>query len=65
PAIPKSEGVRGERWVYARYYEQQPAYEQLFDLRSDPLQLTNLAADPAFEQILGTQRERCDELLGR
>ncbi|MDE0916260.1 MAG: sulfatase-like hydrolase/transferase, partial [Planctomycetota bacterium] len=63
PAIPKSEGVRGERWVYARYYEQEPHYEQLFDLRSDPLQLTNLAADPAFEQQLSAQRTRCDELL--
>ena len=63
PAIPKSEGVRGERWVYARYYEQEPQYEQLFDLRSDPLQLTNLAADPAFEQQLSAQRTRCDELL--
>ncbi len=49
----------------ASKYEQEPVYEQLFDLRSDLLQLTNLAADPAFEQILGTQRERCDELLGR
>jgi uncharacterized sulfatase len=64
PAIPKSEGVRGERWVYARYYEQQPLYEQLFDLRSDPLQLTNLAGDSSFEQVLSAQRARCDELLG-
>ena len=65
PSIPKSEGVRGEHWIYARYYEQEPAYEQLFDLRSDPLQLTNLAADPAFEKVLIAQRARCDELLGQ
>ena len=64
-SIPKSEGVRGERWVYARYYEQEPVHEQLFDLDSDPLQLTNLASDPAFAEVLARQRARCDVLLER
>ena len=43
PEIPKSFGVRGERWVYARYDDQDPAYEQLFDLEQDPGELRNLA----------------------
>jgi arylsulfatase A-like enzyme len=55
----------GERWVYARYYEEEPVHEQLFDLDSDPLQLTNLAGDPAFAEELASQRARCDLLLER
>jgi len=61
--IPPSVGVRGPRWVYARYYRQEPAYEQLFDLRGDPLQLVNLASDPAHAAVLAAQRSRCDEML--
>ena len=63
--IPKSVGVRGERWVYARFDEQQPVFEQLFDLQSDPEELHDLARDPAFATTLATQRARCDELLAK
>ena len=38
-------------------------YEQLFDLQNDPLQLVNLATDPAHAATLAAQRARCDELL--
>ncbi|MFC1726300.1 sulfatase, partial [candidate division KSB1 bacterium] len=41
PDIPKWEGVRGNRYVYARYFEQEPAYEFLHDLKTDPDQLAN------------------------
>lgn len=61
--IPPSVGLRGARWVYARYYRQEPAYEQLFDLQRDPLQLVNLARDPAHAATLAAQRARCDALL--
>ncbi|MFH5803291.1 sulfatase [Alienimonas sp. DA493] len=62
PRIPKWQGVRGERWVYANYYEQSPPYEFLHDLSADPLQLKNLATDPAFADQLGTMRARSAEL---
>ena len=61
-AIPKWEGIRGERYVYARYFEQEPAYEFLHDLQADPDQLTNLASNPEYMKILSTMRKRCDEL---
>lgn len=61
--IPRSVGVRGERWVYARYVDRDPVHEQLFDLESDPDQLRNLAGDPAFAEELAAQRARCDALL--
>jgi arylsulfatase A-like enzyme len=54
------EGVRGERYVYARYFDQQPAFEFLHDLQRDPDQLVNLAVDPAQTGALRTMRALCD-----
>jgi arylsulfatase A-like enzyme len=61
-SIPKWEGVRSTRWMYARYFEQSPVYEFLHDLRRDPDQLKNLAVDPACRSALAELQERCDEL---
>ncbi|MFC2141548.1 sulfatase-like hydrolase/transferase [Acidobacteriota bacterium] len=65
PDIPKWEGVRAERYVYARYFEQEPVYEFLHDLETDPDQLVNLAADPGTSEILSAMRKRCDELKAK
>jgi len=62
PTIPKWEGVRGERYVYARYFEQEPVYEFLHDLATDPDELTNLAGDAGHASTLAAMRKRCDEL---
>ena len=48
--IPKWEGVRDQRWVYANYF--QDDYEFLHDLAADPDQLVNLAKDPKFKSQL-------------
>jgi len=61
--IPKSQGVRGSRWVYARFDEQNPVYEQLFDLQTDPQQLHNLAKSESHRKVLEDLRARCDQLL--
>ena len=58
--IPKYEGVRNERMVYARYFEQDPVYEFLHDLHRDPDQLENLVADPAYQETLHDFRTRTD-----
>ncbi len=63
PKIPKWEGVRGGRFVYARYFEEQPVFEFLHDLEEDPDQLVNLAADPQHTETLSRMRARCDELI--
>lgn len=63
--IAKSEGVRGRRWVYSRYYERQPVYEELYDLAADPLQQHNLAGRPDHAGQLARMRSRCDELRQR
>ncbi|MDY7109270.1 MAG: sulfatase [Planctomycetota bacterium] len=62
--IPKWEGIRGERYVYARYFEQAPVFEFLHDLKTDPDQLVNLASQPEHRHILARMRKRCDELRG-
>ncbi len=60
--IPKSVGLRGPRWVYALYDEQEPPYEQLFDLETDPAQLKNLAGDETYQAALEAARARCSAL---
>lgn len=63
--IPKWEGVRGTRYKYARYFEQDPPYEFLHDLEEDPKELRNLASEPGYRDVLERMRRRCDELRDR
>lgn len=58
--IPKSEGVRTNRWKYIRYTEPTPPLEQLFDLSVDPGEEQDLAANPLHAQTLAELRARCD-----
>jgi arylsulfatase A-like enzyme len=60
--IPRTVGVRGERYVYTRYIDPDPVFEQLFDLRVDPDQLHNLAGRPEHAEQLRHMRDRCDRL---
>lgn len=61
--IPKWEGIRGSRYVYARYFEHK--YEFLHDLETDPDQLKNLASDPKYAATLADLRSQCDALKTR
>ena len=60
--IPKWEGVRDVRWVYARYFEQKPPVEFLHDLKKDPDQLKNFASSADHADVLDRMRRRCDTL---
>lgn len=60
--IPTWEGVRDERYVYARYDSQEPVYEFLHDLKHDPDQLTNLVDDPKYANRLKKLRKRSNAL---
>ncbi|HBJ85406.1 MAG TPA: acetylglucosamine-6-sulfatase [Verrucomicrobiales bacterium] len=61
--IPPYEGLRTERFKYARYLDHD--HEFLHDLQSDPDELKNLAADPAHAATLKQMRERTDELVAQ
>lgn len=58
--IVRSEGVREDDWKYIRYPEVEPPAEQLFDLRTDPRETHDLAADPAHAGTLARLRTSCD-----
>lgn len=60
--IPKWEGYRGERYVYANYYEQESGGEFLYDLKDDPNQLTNLVDDLKHKKRLVELRAKTEEL---
>ena len=76
---PRMEAVRGVEWKYIRYFskendrmkylpdasidEEQPVFEELFDLKADPKEQVNLSANPDFAQVLESYRQRCQTLV--
>ncbi len=56
--IPMSEGIRTERWKYIRYIDQNPVYEELFDLKNDPFEEHNIVPNRRYTAILEQLRER-------
>lgn len=56
PEIPQSEGVVGRRFKYLLYTEH--GYEELYDLKNDPHETTNLAAVPTYKTLLIKMRKR-------
>jgi arylsulfatase A-like enzyme len=60
--IPPSEGVRSDGWKYVRWVDAEPLVEELYDLRNDPAEDRNLAADPKHQRQLANLRARWAEL---
>ncbi len=60
--IPKSEGVRTERYAYIRWFEQQPLVEELYDHQADPDEVHNLVEQPQHAMILEQLRKRTTAL---
>ena len=60
--IPKSEGVRNERFTYVRWFEQVPLVEELYDRTADADQVRNLVGVAEFAGTLATLRKRTTEL---
>jgi arylsulfatase A-like enzyme len=56
--IPPSEGVRTERWKLIRWVNEQPVIEELYDLKNDPLEERNLAADAKYADALLEMRRK-------
>jgi len=60
--IPKSEGVRGARWTYIRWFQQQPVVEELYDHDADFEETRNLVHSAKQREVLQTLRARTDAL---
>jgi choline-sulfatase len=54
--IPAWEGLRNEHFKYARYFDHDREF--LYDLKHDPDELVDLAADPAHAETLKAMRQR-------
>ncbi len=61
PRLPKMEGVRTEGWKYIRYVDEDPALEELYDLRRDPQELENLAGRREWAPVLDELRQSWTE----
>jgi len=59
PDIPSSEGLRTKRWKYFRY-RLINAPEELYDLKNDPLEKSNLVSDIQYAKILAKLRKECE-----
>lgn len=58
--IPSSEGIRTENWKYFRYRLIE-APEELYDLKNDPLETTNLAGLKKYASIVKKLRKECEQ----
>lgn len=58
--IPSSEGIRTEDFKYFRYRLIE-APEELYDLKNDPLEITNLASLKKYQTVLKKLRKECEK----
>lgn len=56
--IPKTEGIRTGEWMYCRFLDENPIFEELYHLPSDPLEERNLASDPGHRTQLDVLRAK-------
>ncbi|MDA0196684.1 MAG: sulfatase [Bacteroidetes bacterium] len=60
--IPPSEGVRTEEWKYFRYVNDK-ASEELYNLKTDPREIKNLAGSKKYQGVLLKLRQKTDALI--
>lgn len=52
PNIPRSQGIRTEKYKYLYYLDAPFGYEELYDLENDPNETNNLAANSENKEVL-------------
>ena len=50
--------LRDDQWAYIQYRENASAGIELFDMKKDPKQYTNLAQKPGYEKIVAGFKEK-------
>ena len=61
--IPDSRGVRSEAWKYIRYVNVDPEVEEMYHVKSDPMESRNLADDMHHSGIKKQLRQRYNAYL--
>lgn len=61
--IVESEAVIAGDWKYVVYTESDPIFEQLFNLKEEPLEVRNYSTDPEKREVLIEMRARYKEYL--
>jgi arylsulfatase A-like enzyme len=60
PGLPKVEGVVSRELKYMKFIEYD--YEELYDLKNDPHETTNLAREISQQALMSKMRARYEEL---
>ncbi|MDQ1255517.1 MAG: hypothetical protein QG656_109, partial [Candidatus Hydrogenedentes bacterium] len=63
PGLPTIFAVRTERWKYIACPQAQGDIDELYDLENDPIEMHNLALDPAHADMLAAMKAKLDALL--
>tara|TARA_B110000116_G_C16372721_1_gene374877 strand:+ start:278 stop:568 length:291 start_codon:yes stop_codon:yes gene_type:complete len=58
PNIPRSQGIRTEKYKYLYYLDAPFGYEELYDLENDPDETNNLAPNSVNKEVLVDVRNR-------
>lgn len=62
--IPPSEGVRTKDWKYFRYVNDM-SWEELYNLKTDPLEIYNLAKNPKYRLVLNQLKKETANLINK
>lgn len=58
-------GIRNEKYKYANYFNEKTGGELLYDLQSDPTELTDLATNSKYSEVLNDYRTRAAGYISR
>ena len=59
----KSFLLRTDKWAYIQYNEDASAGIELFDMKKDPEQFTNLAKDPDYKKVVARFQKKLKKKL--